>query len=223
MWNSHSYEIVGVVRDTRYNIGEPIRPMMYNPLYGSDLVYDPDTVNGAALVVRSRQDVTQLALPIQQIVQQLDRDLPVSGILTMDQVIGKNTMDASFDATLLLVFAVLSLLLAAVGLFGVLSYMVAQRTTEIGIRMALGARRQHVMRLILRDGLRPAVLGLALGLVASAGITRLLQTMLYGTRPLDPMVFVLVAVTLLLVATAACALPAWRASRLDPVQTLRSE
>jgi putative ABC transport system permease protein len=211
------YEIIGIVGDTRFEIAEPPRPMMYYALYAAD------DMNGAALVVRSNFDVTQLALPIQRIVQELDRDLPLSDILTMDQVIGRNTMDESFNAALLLAFAVLSMVLAAVGLFGVLSYVVAQRTTEIGIRIALGAQREEVMRLMLRDGLRPALFGLVLGLVASAGVTRLIASMLYGTSPFDPAVFVLVAVTLLLVAAAACALPAWRASQLDPMQALRME
>jgi putative ABC transport system permease protein len=180
-------------------------------------------MNGASLVVRSDHDVTQQSLPIQRIVAGLDRDLPVSDILTMDQVMGRSTMDASFDATLLLVFAGLSLLLAAVGLFGVLSYIVAQRTSEIGIRIALGAQREQVMRKVLLDGLRPALFGLVLGLAASAGAARLIQSMLYGTQPLDPAVFAAVSVTLLLVAALACLVPAWRASRLDPMQALRTE
>jgi putative ABC transport system permease protein len=141
----------------------------------------------------------------------------------MDEIIGQSTLDASFDATLLLAFAILSLLLAAVGLFGVLSYIVAQRTTEIGIRIALGAQREQVMRLMLRDGLRPALFGLVFGLIASAGVTRLIQSMLYGTHPLDPAVFIAVSAALLLVAVLACAVPAWRASRLDPMQALRTE
>jgi len=215
--NRGTYEVIGVVGDTRFEIAEPPRPMMYFALYAGD------DMNGAALVVRSDHDVTQLALPIQRIVQELDRDLPLSNILTMDQVIGRNTVDESFNAALLLAFAILSMVLAAVGLFGVLSYVVAQRTTEIGIRMALGAQREEVMRLMLRDGLRPALFGLVLGLLASAGVTRLIASMLYGTSPFDPAVFVLVALMLLLVAAAACALPAWRASRLDPMQALRTE
>jgi predicted permease len=215
--DSHPYEIVGVVGDTQFAIGEPPRPMMYRALYADD------DMNGASLIVRSNLDVTQYALPVLQIVQQLDRDLPLSNILTMDQVIGRNIMDQSFNAVLLLSFAALSLVLAAVGLFGVLSYIVAQRTTEIGIRIALGAQREQVMRLMLGDGLRPALFGLLLGLIASAGVTRLIQSMLYGTSPFDPAVFVFVAVMLLLVAAAACALPAWRASRLDPMQALRTE
>jgi putative ABC transport system permease protein len=211
------YEIVGIVGDTRFEISEQPRPMMYYALFAND------DMNGASLIVRSDYDVSQLALPIQQIVQQLDRDLPLSNILTMDQVIGHNTTGESFNAALLLAFAVLSLVLAAVGLFGVLSYIVAQRTTEIGIRMALGAQREEVMRLMLRDGLRPAMFGLILGLLASAGVTRLIASLLYGTSPFDPAVFALVALMLLLVAAAACALPAWRASRLDPMQALRTE
>jgi ABC-type antimicrobial peptide transport system permease subunit len=180
-------------------------------------------VDFASLVIRSTGDVTRYAMPVQQIVQQLDRDLPVADILTMDQVIGRNTADANFDATLLLVFAASSLLLAAVGLFGVLSYVVAQRTGEIGIRMALGARREHVASLMLGDGLRPALYGLVLGLAASAVVTRLIESMLYQTRALDPAVLVAVSLILLVVAAVACLLPAWRASRVDPMQALRTE
>jgi ABC-type antimicrobial peptide transport system permease subunit len=174
-------------------------------------------------VIRSNQDVTQLALPAQKIFQQMDRDLPVSDILTMDQVIGRDTLDASFDATLLMAFAILSVILAAVGLFGLLSYIVTQRTAEIGIRIALGAQRTQVLRLVLMDGLRPAIFGLIFGLVVSAAATRLIQSMLYATQPLDPAIFALVSLTLLLVAALACMIPAWRASRLDPMQALRTE
>jgi ABC-type antimicrobial peptide transport system permease subunit len=110
-----------------------------------------------------------------------------------------------------------------VGLFGVLSYIVAQRTSEIGIRIALGAQREQVLGTVLLDGLRPALFGLALGLAGSVAVVRLIRTMLYQTQPLDPTVFVGVAAALLLVATAACLIPAWRASRLDPMQALRTE
>ncbi len=222
-WGQQLYEIVGVAGDTRDEIGEPAQPMMYFPLYAAEWLDPTEFINRAALVVRSDQDVTEFALPIQKIFQQLDPELPIYDILTMDQVIGRNTLDASFDATLLVVFAALSLVLAAVGLFGVLSYIVAQRTTEIGIRIALGAQREQVIRLVLGDGLRPALIGLGLGLAASVGVTRLIQSMLYATQPLDPIVFLLVTATLLLVAAAACVLPAWRASRLDPMQALRVE
>ena len=141
----------------------------------------------------------------------------------MEQVIGRSTANSSFDATLVLAFAALSLILAAVGLYGVLAYLVAQRTTEIGIRIALGARREQVMKLVLLDGLRPALIGLAIGVVFSFASQRVLRSVLFGTSPLDLSVFVSVIATLLLVAAAACALPAWRASRLDPMQALRTE
>jgi ABC-type antimicrobial peptide transport system permease subunit len=160
---------------------------------------------------------------VQKIFQSLDRDLAVSDILTMDQLIGAQTLDASFDASLLLIFALVSLVLAAVGLFGVISYIAAQRTTEIGVRIALGAQRNQVLTLILRDGLRPAFLGLVLGLVASAGVTRWIQSMLYQTHPLDPEVFAVVALMLVIVSAAACLVPAWRAAQLDPVSALRME
>jgi putative ABC transport system permease protein len=153
----------------------------------------------------------------------MDSDLVVSDILTMDQLLGKSTLDQSFNATLLLAFAVLSLLLAAAGLFGVMSCLVAQRTSEIGIRMALGARRQGVLRLMLFDGLRPTLLGLGLGLAVSAAVVRQIQSMLYKTAPFDPAVFAAVAAILLGVAVLACLLPAWRAAHIDPVQALRTE
>jgi ABC-type antimicrobial peptide transport system permease subunit len=164
-----------------------------------------------------------MALPIQKIVQQLDPQLAVMDILTMDQVVDRSIRDTSFDAGLLLIFAVVSLLLAAVGLFGVLSFIAAQRMHEIGIRMALGAERGRVLGQVMLDGLKPAFIGLLMGLLGSVAGVRLLQSMLYATGPLDPTVFVLVSVVLVAVAGAACMFPAWRASRLDPMQALRTE
>jgi predicted permease len=210
-----SLRIVGVVGNTRDDLAHDPWPVIYYPLYSGQ--------RGVSLVVRTRGPAPMFALPVQKVIAGLDRNLPVAHVLTMDQVIGESTVDARFDATLLLAFAVLSLLLAMVGLFGVLSFLVAQRTTEIGVRIALGSPRDRIVRLMLGDGLRPALWGLVLGLAASVGVTRLITSLLFGTQPLDPMVFVVVSVTLLLVAAVACLLPAWRASRLDPIVALRSE
>ncbi|HTG18230.1 MAG TPA: FtsX-like permease family protein [Blastocatellia bacterium] len=141
----------------------------------------------------------------------------------MEQIVGRSTANSSFSATLVLSFAGFSLLLAAIGLYGVLAYLVTQRTGEIGIRMALGAKRERVMRLILMNGLRPALMGLGIGIVASLGVTRLIGSVLYGTSPVDASVFLSVIATLLLSATGACLLPAWRAARINPMCALRGE
>lgn len=215
-----SFQIVGIVGDTRFEIAEAPQPMMYFSIYSAVYGNPPPD---AMLAVRSDREVTSFALSIEKIVQQLDSELAVADVLTMDQVIGKSTVDASFNAALLLGFAVLSLLLASVGLFGVLSYIVGQRTPEIGIRLALGAQRSELLRLTLIDGLKPAAIGLLLGLAGATGTARLIDSLLYGVQPFDPAVFAAVAIVLLIVAGIASLLPAWRASRVDPITALRYE
>lgn len=210
------HEIVGIVGDTRYAIGESSQPMQYYPLFAGDL-------NGGTLAIRSEHDVEQLAPPVQKIIQGMDRDLSVSNVLTMNQLLGKSTLDQSFDAALITAFAVLSLLLAAAGLFGVLSYIGTQRSGELGIRIALGAHRSQVLALVLVDGLNPAIIGLLLGLAASAGATKFVKAILYETQPFDPVLFAMVAALLIATAALACIGPAWRASRLDPMRVLRLE
>jgi ABC-type antimicrobial peptide transport system permease subunit len=208
--------IVGIVGDTRYAIGEAPRPVQYYPL-------DAGVENVGTLVIRSSHSLEQFALPVQRVVSEMDPDLPVSDVLTMNQLLGKSTQDQSFQTMLLAAFAALSLVLAAVGLFGVMSYIAAQRTTVIGIRVALGAKREHVMRKMLLDGMWPAIFGLVAGLAGSLVVSRVMRDLLYEIKPLDPSVFAAVAAMLLLVAAFACIVPAWRASRLDPVQALRAE
>ena len=162
-------------------------------------------------------------MPVQQQIAALDPELPVSQVRTMRQIVGDSLGNLSFVAILVLAFAVLSLVLAAVGLYGVLAYLMTQRTRELGIRLALGAQREQVLRLMLFDGLRPALFGLGWGIAASLAATSIIQSMLSGTTPLDPMVFAGVATMLTGVATLACLIPAWRASRLDPLRALRAE
>jgi ABC-type antimicrobial peptide transport system permease subunit len=153
----------------------------------------------------------------------MDPDLPVSHVLTMEQIIGNSTVDTEFSAIVILSFAIASLALAAVGLFGVLSYLVTQRTNELGIRIALGAQREQILRLVLVDGLQPAWIGLLLGLAAGSGAAQLIRGMLYGVHPWDFSVFTFVALISITVAVCASAIPAWRAARLDPMQALRDE
>jgi putative ABC transport system permease protein len=212
-----NFEIVGVVGDTLLRVDQPAKPIMYFPLLAG--LAD----NSLTLSVHTTSNPLNFSVPIQKQFAALDPELPVSDVLTMQEIIGESLGNASFSSSLVLAFAVLSLLLASVGLYGVLSYLVTQRRTEIGIRIALGSQREQVLRLMLLDGLRPALLGLVLGLLGSIGAAQLIGSMLYGTKPLDPLVFAAVSLTLLLVAAFACLIPAWRASRLDPMQALRTE
>ncbi|HLW51526.1 MAG TPA: ABC transporter permease [Candidatus Angelobacter sp.] len=214
--SQHSYEIVGVVGDTRFELPSPQDPMMYVPI-------DNGMDGSAALIIRAAHDPESMALPIQKTIQQMDRELAVSDVLTMDQIINKSSVEANFEATLLAMFAGISLLLAAAGLFGVLAYLVAQRRSEIGIRLALGAQREHVLRLMLFDGLAPALGGAAAGSLLAIAAAQLIRSSLYATEPLDPAVFAGVIGLLFGVATAACLLPAWRASRVEPATVLRSQ
>ncbi|HEY4356732.1 MAG TPA: ABC transporter permease [Acidobacteriaceae bacterium] len=213
---TRAWEVIGVVGDVRWNIAQPPNPTLYWPLYGG--VY-----NFATILVHAPRDVDGLAVPIQKLVAQLDPDLPVSNVMTLRESIGKSTIDSEFDSILILAFAGIALVLAAAGLYGVLAYLAAQRTVEFGIRLALGAQRRALLSLLLFDGLKPALLGLLLGLPASAALVRLIQSMLYETQPLDPWVFGSVTGLLLLVALAACLAPAWAAARLDPMKALRTE
>jgi ABC-type antimicrobial peptide transport system permease subunit len=200
-------------------ISDPIKPMIYFPLL-SGATTETTLVT---VVVRTAHDPLALAMPVQRQISSLDPQIAVNRVLTMQQIIGRATASQSFSASLVLAFALLSLLLAAVGLYGVLSYLVQQRIVEIGIRMALGAQRSEILRLVLLDGMRPVLFGLALGLVGGAVAGTLIKSILYGTRPLDPIVFAGMIGSLLVTAAIASAIPALRACRIEPTQALRIE
>ncbi|MGA7314387.1 MAG: ABC transporter permease [Silvibacterium sp.] len=210
-------EIVGVVADTLYQVGNSSEATMYFPLLNGD------SDQGLTLAVRVASDPLSLSLPVQKEIAKLDPQLPVSDVFTIQQIVERSLGNATLSASVVLAFAILSLMLASVGLYGILAYVTTQRTGEIGVRLALGAQREQIVRQMLGDGLRPALYGLVLGLAISVGAVHLIESMLYGTRPLDPAIFVSVAATLLLVAMLACLVPAWRASRIDPMQALRTE
>lgn len=214
-----AYEIIGVVGDTVYEIAQPLKPMIYFPLFSGA----PMETTVATLVVRTARNPLAIAMPVQKQISSLDKQIAVYKVLTMQQIIGRATASQSFSASLVLAFAVLSLMLAAVGLYGVLAYLVTQRISEIGIRMALGAQRSEILRLVLFDGMRPVFFGLILGLLGGAVAGMLIKSILYGTRPLDPIVFAGMVGSLLLTAAIASAIPALRACRIEPTQALRAE
>jgi predicted permease len=209
-------EVVGVVGDTRWYPAVLPQPTLYWPIYGNNY-------SVATIVLRSTRNVTSLALPVEKIVAGLDPNLPVSDVMTLRESLRRTNVGAEFDTVLVLAIACIALLLAAVGLYGVQAYLVSQRTSEIGIRIALGAPRRGLLGLILAGGLWPALGGVAVGLAVSGAVVRLIGSMLYETQPIDPAVFVAVAGLLLMVAALACLAPAWRASRIDPMQALRTE
>jgi predicted permease len=213
------YEIIGVAGDTLHDVGEPVTATIYRSILNGDPLLD----SVATLVVRAAVEPLSLAMPIQKQISALDSEMPTSKVRTMQQIIGEATASKSFSASLVLGFALLSLMLAAVGLYGVLSYLVTQRIPEIGIRMALGAQRSEVLRLVLLDAIRPVLIGLGIGMAGGAAAGMLIKSILFGTKPLDPMVFATMVLCLLFTVVLAGAVPALRACRIEPTQALRTE
>jgi len=175
------------------------------------------------MVVRTESDPLGYAAAIKETLQKIDKDQPIASVKPMTAYLAQSVAARRFNMLLLAVFAGLALLLAAVGIYGVISYSVAQRQREIGIRMALGARPDQVLALIVRQGMRPALLGLVAGTFVAAGLTRFMRSLLFQVSAIDPIVFIGVAFLLAAIAVVACFLPARRAASLDPVATLRSE
>jgi ABC-type antimicrobial peptide transport system permease subunit len=160
---------------------------------------------------------------LREAVHEMDKSVAIYQVSTLENYISKSAAQPRFQTMLLTCFAGIALLLSAVGLYGLLSYLVVHRAAEIGLRMALGARQSDVLRMILQRGLTLALLGLAAGLLISGAVTRLLAGMVYGIRPTDPLTFAAATGVLFLVSLAAITIPAYRAARLDPVETLREQ
>jgi putative ABC transport system permease protein len=175
------------------------------------------------LVVKTASSPLSLAGPVRNVVAKLDKAVPVSDVMTMQQRLSASLARRRFSMVLLGVFALIALTLAAVGISGVISYSVARRTHEIGIRMALGAEKNDVLRMVIGQGLKLALIGAAIGILGALVLTRFLSSLLYGVKPTDPLTFVAVSLILLAVALAACYIPARRASKVDPMVALRYE
>jgi predicted permease len=215
--------IVGVIGDVHHNdLLTPVKRMWFIPHAQWANSYG-NARRAMTLVVRTGSDPQAMLHPIEQLIHGHDPDLTLSQVATMEQVLRSATREQRFTMALMTGFAVLALVLAAVGIYGVISYSVSQRTREIGIRLALGAEPGSVRSLVLRQGMAPAALGVGAGVVAAVGLTRFLGSLLYQVTPLDPLTFLAIPILLLLVAAASVLLPAARAARVEPVEALRGE
>lgn len=214
VWN----QIVGVVDDVKYNgLADEVQPALYQPTaqapsWGMSLILKTDVADPLSVTAAVRTEV-----------RKLDQDLPIAQVSTLDQRLTTASAQPRFRTTLISLFAAVALVLAFVGIYGVISYSVAQRTHEIGIRMALGAQRHDVLKLVIRQGALLAIAGAALGLAGAFALTRLMAGLLFGVTPTDAVTFTYVPLSLILVALLACYIPARRATKVDPLVALRYE
>jgi putative ABC transport system permease protein len=216
-WNKRC-EIVGVVKDVRYTaLDTEARAQMYF----SFTQFPYNSVR--TLVARTDGDPQSFVPSVRGQVQAIDKDQPISRIRMMEELVAGSVSQRRFNLLLLAVFAVVALLLAAVGIYGVMSYSVEQRTREIGLRMALGAQTRDVLILVVRQGMTLTLIGAGIGLIAALGLTRLVKSLLFGVSATDPMTFFVIPLLLALVAFLACYLPARRATKVDPLAALKAE
>ena len=211
--------IVGVVADSQQkSVDSKVVPEMYMPYAGH-----PFASFLVTFVIRTSESPLNVAAAVRRAVAEIDPDQPVIQIRTLENVVAETLWRPHLSAILMGVFAALALVLSAVGIYGVFSYSVGQRTHEIGIRSALGATRGDILRLVLEEGMILALLGVGIGTLAALGLTRLLAGLLYGIRPRDPLTFVSSSLLLAGVALFACFVPARRATKVDPMVALRYE
>jgi putative ABC transport system permease protein len=212
--------IVGVVGDVRQtSLDQVLKPEMYvSHLQDRRFFAIPRD-----LVARTAGDPLAVAATVRAEIWKLDKDLPLFNVRTMEQILSASVAGQRFNTMLLTIFAALALLLAAVGIYGLMSYATAQRTGEIGVRLALGAQASDVLKLVMRRGLTLTLSGVAVGLAGAIGLTRVMTGLLFGVSATDPMTFTLMAALLTLVALLACYIPAWRATKVDPLTALRQE
>jgi putative ABC transport system permease protein len=207
-----------VVGDVKYNgLAAEIQPAFYQPLAQAQS-------SSVALILKTDvADPLSLTAAARGLVNSVDSELPFAYVGTMEQLLAMATSQLRFRATLMALFATLAVVLACVGVYGVISYSVANRTHEIGLRLALGAQARDVLRLVLRQGLTLTLAGVGCGLVASLALTRLMKTMLFNVSATDPLTFIVISFSLIAVALVACWIPARRATKVDPMVALRCE
>ena len=211
-------QVVGLVKDVRqFELTAEPRPQMYLT-YRQAGFFEPRD-----LVVKTDVDPTSMAATVRRAVWEIDKDQPVSNIQTMDQILADSIARQRFSMLLLAIFAVVALVLAGVGIYGVMSYSVAQRTHEIGIRMALGAQTPAVLKLAVSYGMKLVIAGIVIGLIAAFALTRVMATLLFGVTATDPTTFTLISLLLVFVAAIASYIPARRATKVDPIIALRYE
>lgn len=222
-------QIVGVVAHVKqYGLDETVNSPVQAQFYMSLLQLPDDQLKTLAssttgFIIRTQGSPDAFASAVRDALREFNSEAVLYAPKTMDHIISQSLAARRFAVMLLAVFAALALVLASIGIYGVISYIVGQRTHEIGIRMALGAQRSHVLKIVLGQGARLALLGVMIGLAAAAGLTRLMGTILYGVSATDPLTFAAVAIVLTLIALAACYIPARRAVRLDRIVALRHE
>jgi predicted permease len=219
-------EVVGIVADTKLDSLDETRPVatIYHPL--AQLTVSPSEPwrsFGMTFTVRTNSDPMNSVSAVTKAIHEVGPDLPVVDVMSMNEVIAQSVSPQRFNMLLLASFAGLALVLAAVGIYSVLSYTVRRRVREIGIRMALGASNQDVVQMVLTDGLKPILAGVILGLGAALALSRVVSSLIYGVRATDPLTFAAVALLLLLVGIFATIIPAFRATRIEPVRILREE
>jgi putative ABC transport system permease protein len=210
-------EIIGVVADNKHlGLDQAVEPMTYYP-------HGEMTFFGMTMMLRTSNDANAVAPAARGVIRALDPQQPIGAVATMDQLLSVSVARARFSASLLMVFSIVALVMAAVGIYGVMSYTVTQRTHEIGVRMALGAQRFDVLKLVVKKGIVLGVIGVAVGLAASFALTRLIATLLFEVTTTDKTTFAVVSVGLFLITLLACYLPARRATKVDPMKALRYE
>ena len=217
-------EVVGVVRHARhYGLDEEARAEIYRPWLQMNSRSAADFARAMDLIVKTSNEPESIVAAIKREVQALDPEQPLGNVRTLESLLAESVAPRRFSLLLLGIFAFVALLLGAVGLYGVMSYAVTQRTREIGIRMALGAQKGDVLRLVIKQGLMLSLGGVVVGLAASFALTRLMESLLFGVSATDPATFAVIAALLTTVALVACYIPARRATKVDPMVALRYE